>query len=161
VLAGLAALVPFADDLTHPEAATHELAEVDAASDHVASGPSIGQVEALLAGQALQDLGQLVGRRFRVGEIVCEGDERCEPCKHVASLTSPHVLRYLAHSGLRATILEGGVIHVGDEVELIDEEVEEDGVLSTAHSAFGTSAEGGGIMEITQGSTAVRTRRLS
>ncbi len=66
------------------------------------------------------ELGQLVGRRFRVGDVVCEGWRRCEPCEHLASLTSPLVLRGLVHTGLRASILESGTIRVGDTVELID-----------------------------------------
>jgi MOSC domain-containing protein YiiM len=66
------------------------------------------------------DLGQLVGRRFRVGEVVCEGEERCEPCQHLASLTGPPVLRGLVHTGLRASIVESGTIHVGDVVGAID-----------------------------------------
>jgi MOSC domain-containing protein YiiM len=66
------------------------------------------------------DLGQLVGRRFRVGQVVCIGEERCEPCAHLASLTDRVVLRGLVHSGLRATIAESGVIAVGDAVELVE-----------------------------------------
>jgi len=65
------------------------------------------------------DLGNFVGRRFRVGELVCEGEERCEPCNHLAKLVGTQVvLRGLLHSGLRARILKGGMIRVGDEVQL-------------------------------------------
>jgi MOSC domain-containing protein YiiM len=64
------------------------------------------------------DLGTLVGRRFRVGEVICMGEERCEPCRHLASLTEPGVLRGLVHTGLRASIVGGGKIRVGDPVEL-------------------------------------------
>jgi MOSC domain-containing protein YiiM len=65
------------------------------------------------------DLGDFVGRRFQVGELVCEGEERCEPCNHLAKLVGTQVvLRGLLHSGLRARILKGGMIRVGDEVQL-------------------------------------------
>jgi MOSC domain-containing protein YiiM len=67
------------------------------------------------------DLGLLVGRRFRVGEVVCEGRERCHPCVHLASMTIPQVLRNLFETGLRATILQGGTVRVGDTIELIEE----------------------------------------
>jgi MOSC domain-containing protein YiiM len=66
------------------------------------------------------DLGELVGRRFRVGEAVCEGEERCEPCLHLTKVTGePGVLRGLVHSGLRAAIVESGTIRVGDPVEAL------------------------------------------
>ncbi|MDX6667574.1 MAG: hypothetical protein QOK04_954 [Solirubrobacteraceae bacterium] len=66
------------------------------------------------------DLGTLIGRRFRVGEVVCEGEERCEPCRHLAELTEPDVLRGLVHTGLSAAIVEGGTIRVGDAIEPLD-----------------------------------------
>ncbi|MEO8688336.1 MAG: MOSC domain-containing protein [Solirubrobacteraceae bacterium] len=63
------------------------------------------------------DLNALVGRRFRVGEVVCEGQRLCEPCAHLTRLTEPRLLRALVHrGGLRADIVSGGVIRVGDEI---------------------------------------------
>jgi MOSC domain-containing protein YiiM len=65
------------------------------------------------------DLGDFIGRRFRVGELECEGEERCEPCNHLAKLVdSQVVLRGLLHTGLRARIVSGGTIRVGDQVAL-------------------------------------------
>jgi MOSC domain-containing protein YiiM len=62
-------------------------------------------------------LNDLVGRRFRVGEVECVGEEWCEPCSHLEGLTRPGVLRGLVHrGGLRADIVRGGRIAVGDEV---------------------------------------------
>jgi MOSC domain-containing protein YiiM len=64
------------------------------------------------------DLNALEGKRFRVGAIECEGIELCEPCNHLKGLTQPGVLRGLVHrGGLRAAILAGGEIAVGDLVE--------------------------------------------
>lgn len=63
------------------------------------------------------DLNALVGKRFRVGEVECEGVELCEPCAHLASLTHPGVLRGMVHrAGLNADILTDGKIAVGDPV---------------------------------------------
>ena len=63
------------------------------------------------------DLNELVGRRFRVGPLECEGTELCEPCTHLEGLTQPGVLKGLVHrGGLRAQILNGGEIAVGDPV---------------------------------------------
>ncbi len=65
------------------------------------------------------DLGDFIGRRFLVGDVECEGEERCEPCNHLAGLVrTPVVLRGLLHSGLRASIITGGTIRVGDSVQL-------------------------------------------
>jgi MOSC domain-containing protein YiiM len=63
------------------------------------------------------DLNALVGKRFRVGAVECEGVELCEPCSHLASLTHPGVLRGMLHrAGLNADILTDGQIAVGDAV---------------------------------------------
>jgi MOSC domain-containing protein YiiM len=63
------------------------------------------------------DLNGLVGRRFTVGEVECEGIELCEPCNHLAKLTERGVLRGLVHrGGLRADIVSGGEIATGDAV---------------------------------------------
>jgi MOSC domain-containing protein YiiM len=62
-------------------------------------------------------LNDLVGTRFRVGEVECVGEEWCEPCSHLEGLTRPGVLRGLVHrGGLRADIVRDGRIAVGDEV---------------------------------------------
>ena len=64
-------------------------------------------------------LNELLGRRFRVGEILCEGTRLCEPCQHLVDLTGKPLLRALVHrGGLRADILEDGEIRVGDRISL-------------------------------------------
>ena len=63
------------------------------------------------------DLNALVGRRFRVGEVECEGQRLCEPCAHLQRLTDPGLLRALVHrGGLRADVLSNGEIRLGDAV---------------------------------------------
>jgi MOSC domain-containing protein YiiM len=62
-------------------------------------------------------LNDLVGKRFTVGAVECVGQELCEPCNHLQSLTRPGVLRGLVHrGGLRADIVRGGRIAIGDRV---------------------------------------------
>jgi MOSC domain-containing protein YiiM len=62
-------------------------------------------------------LNDLVGKRFRVGEVECFGVELCEPCLHLQSMTRPGIIKELAHrAGINADILTDGVIRVGDEV---------------------------------------------
>nr|UXE45587.1 hypothetical protein Hi04_10k_c4998_00030 [uncultured bacterium] len=65
-------------------------------------------------GVALNDL---VGREFAVGATRLEGIRLCEPCNHLQKLTRPGVLKGLVHrGGLRARIVQGGPIRVGDPV---------------------------------------------
>jgi MOSC domain-containing protein YiiM len=62
-------------------------------------------------------LNALVGRRFRIGAVVCEGTRLCEPCQYLTDLLGRPVLGPLVHrAGLRARILSEGEIAVGDEV---------------------------------------------
>jgi len=59
----------------------------------------------------------LVGKRFRVGDVECYGVELCEPCTHLESMTRPGIINDLVHrAGLNADILTDGRIFVGDEV---------------------------------------------
>jgi MOSC domain-containing protein YiiM len=77
--------------------------------------PAESRRQVLTRGIRLNDL---VGRRFRVGEVECVGEEWCEPCSHLAGLTRPGVLRGLVHrGGLRADVVRGGRIALGDDVE--------------------------------------------
>jgi len=63
-------------------------------------------------------LNDLVGKRFRVGEVECFGSHLCEPCAHLQEMTRPGILKELAHrAGINADIVVGGVIRVGDEIE--------------------------------------------
>jgi MOSC domain-containing protein YiiM len=69
-------------------------------------------------------LNELVGKRFRVGEVECVGVELCEPCTHLQKLTRPGVLRGLVHrGGLRANVTGSGTIAVGDELAEVETRV--------------------------------------
>jgi MOSC domain-containing protein YiiM len=67
-------------------------------------------------------LGELIGRRFRIGDAVeCVGVKPCDPCGHLERLTRPGVKRGLENrGGLRADIVVGGRISVGDRIEPLD-----------------------------------------
>ena len=65
-------------------------------------------------------LADLLGKRFRIGHVVLEGVKDCPPCEHLESLTGKPVIKPLVTSGgLRARIVEGGVIRVGDAIDLV------------------------------------------
>lgn len=64
-------------------------------------------------------LNHLVGREFLVGGVRLRGVRLCEPCSHLEGLTRRGVLAGLIHrGGLRAQILKGGDIRVGDTIAL-------------------------------------------
>jgi len=98
-------------------------------------GVKPGQALTLIEAEALEDvnltgaqsrrqvvvrgvrLNQLVGRRFRVGNVECLGVELCEPCLHLQQMTRPGIIKELIHrGGLNADILTDGQISVGDPV---------------------------------------------
>jgi MOSC domain len=97
------------------------LVEAEALKELSAKGVELALIEArrnlVVRGIALDDL---IGRRFRVGEVECFGQRRCEPCAHLERLTRPGVLRGLVHrGGLRADVLSSGRIRVGDRIEAL------------------------------------------
>jgi MOSC domain-containing protein YiiM len=62
-------------------------------------------------------LNDLVGREFCLGEVRLRGLKLCPPCTHLAGLTTRAVLSGLKdRGGLRAQILNEGVIRVGDPI---------------------------------------------
>ncbi len=78
-------------------------------------GPGEARRNVVTRGVALN---HLVGQDFRVGEVVLRGVRLCEPCSHLAGLTHEKVLPGLVHrGGLRAQIIEEGVIRVADVIE--------------------------------------------
>jgi MOSC domain-containing protein YiiM len=63
-------------------------------------------------------LNELRGKRFRVGQALFEGLELCEPCSLFARRTHREVVKFFAgKGGLRAGILSGGEIRVGQSIE--------------------------------------------
>jgi MOSC domain-containing protein YiiM len=102
-------------------------------------GAAPGRALTLIEAEALEDVGltgaqsrrqvvvrgvrlnDLVGRRFRVGEVECMGVQLCEPCLHLQEMTRPGIIKELVHrGGLTADILNDGRISVGDPI-LVDE----------------------------------------
>jgi len=64
-------------------------------------------------------LNDLVGKRFRIGNVLIEGIRLCPPCTHLDQVTGKELLKPLAdRGGLRANVLSDGVIRVGDAITI-------------------------------------------
>jgi MOSC domain-containing protein YiiM len=63
-------------------------------------------------------LNDLVGREFSVGGVRCRGVELCEPCLHLQQMLGrTNTIKAMVHrGGLRADILDGGTLSVGDPI---------------------------------------------
>jgi len=65
------------------------------------------------------DLDALVGVCFSVGEVELRGERLCEPCGYLDTVTGQRAkLALQGRGGLRATVLRGGRLRVGDRVEV-------------------------------------------
>ena len=61
----------------------------------------------------------LLGQRFTVGDVLLEGVKDCPPCEHLQQLTGKALLQpLLERGGLRARVVVGGTLRVGDAIAL-------------------------------------------
>jgi MOSC domain-containing protein YiiM len=91
------------------------LIEAEVLEDVGLSGPQ-SRRQVVTRGVRLNDL---IGKRFFVGEVECEGVEICEPCLHLQKLTRPGIIDDLLHrGGLNADVVSSGTIAVGDTVTI-------------------------------------------
>ena len=95
-----------------------EIEEVERFNAHSGAGLRPDNLRRNLVTRGI-GLNDLVGRQFAIGSVVFEGIRLCEPCSYLAGKTRPDVLQGLVHkAGLRAAIVEGGTIRVGDPVHV-------------------------------------------
>jgi len=65
-------------------------------------------------------LAELVGRRFRLGTALLRGARLAAPCRYLERRVAPGTYDAMkGRGGLRADVLEGGLIRVGDALELV------------------------------------------
>jgi MOSC domain-containing protein YiiM len=69
-------------------------------------------------------LADLISKRFQIGEVVLFGFEDCAPCGYLEKMTLPGIKQALhKRGGLRAVVVSGGVINVGDVVQPAPREI--------------------------------------
>jgi hypothetical protein len=67
-------------------------------------------------------LNHLVGKMFRVGEVLLRGVRLCEPCGYLDKITGKEGKKSLLHrGGLRAQILQGGTLHARDMITKVED----------------------------------------
>lgn len=84
------------------------------AATNLAMTPAMPRRNIVTEGVRLNDL---VGKRFRIGEATFEGLDLCEPCGKFARSTHREALKFFVKKGgLRARIVNGGLVRVGDPI---------------------------------------------
>lgn len=65
------------------------------------------------------ELDTLIGATFQLGGVTLLGVRRCDPCRYIERFTRSGAMRELAErGGLRAHILSGGRVRVGDRIRV-------------------------------------------
>ena len=91
---------------------------IAALSGHAAIAPATLRRNLVVSGIPLL---ALKGNRFRIGEVLLEGTDSCDPCPRVEDAHGSggyNARRGMA--GLCARILEGGTLRIGDAVEWVE-----------------------------------------
>jgi len=80
--------------------------------------PGASRRQVVVRGIALNDT---VGRRLRIGPLVVEVDELCDPCPNMeAKIGAGAQAAMRARGGVCGRVLEGGILRPGDPVALGD-----------------------------------------
>lgn len=93
------------------------LPAIAALAGHAAVAPALLRRNLVVSGIALV---ALKGNRFRIGEVLLEGTDSCDPCSRMeAALGTGGYNAMRGMGGLCARILEGGRLRLGDRVEWV------------------------------------------
>ncbi len=91
---------------------------IAALSGHASVPPALLRRNVVVAGLPLQ---ALKGRRFRLGDVVLEGTDDCDPCARMEAALGPGgYTAMLGHGGLCARVISGGRFAVGDLLQPLE-----------------------------------------
>ena len=92
---------------------------IAALSGHPSVPPALLRRNVVVSGLPLVALKE---RRFRIGDVVLEGTDECDPCSNMEKALGPGGFNAMrGHGGLCARIIEGGVFRIGDAVVAVQE----------------------------------------
>lgn len=95
--------------VTFFDQAVHQAVREKFASDHP---PETYRRNVLLGGA---DLNELIGKRFRLGEVEFEGVQECAPCYWMDQAVAPGTEEFLkGQGGLRTRVLSNGTLRLGE-----------------------------------------------
>jgi MOSC domain-containing protein YiiM len=87
---------------------------IAALSGHAAVLPGLLRRNVVVSGLPLVALKE---RRFRIGDVILEGTDECDPCSNMEKALGPGGFNAMrGHGGLCARIIEGGSLRLGDAV---------------------------------------------
>lgn len=66
------------------------------------------------------ELNATVGKRMKIGPLLIEIHDRCDPCKNMETMIAPGAWWAMKErGGVCGRVIEGGVLRVGDEVTVL------------------------------------------
>jgi MOSC domain-containing protein YiiM len=98
---------------------SEHLPAIAALSGHASVDPGILRRNVVVSGIPLI---ALKGRRFRIGDVLLEGTDSCDPCSRMEAALGPGGYNAMrGHGGLCARILTGGQLRIGYIVQALPE----------------------------------------
>ncbi|MBU3625530.1 sulfurase [Polynucleobacter sp. JS-Safj-400b-B2] len=75
----------------------------------------------VLTNISAQDLNDLVGKQFQIGDALFEGTELCNPCKRPAKLLGRKIFMQVFENkgGIRAKVIQSGVLNIGAKLVVL------------------------------------------
>ncbi len=94
---------------------SEHLPAIAALAGHASVNPQLLRRNLVVSGIPLI---ALKGRRFRIGDVLLEGTDSCDPCSRMEAALGPGGYNAMrGHGGLCARIVEGGTIRIGDALQ--------------------------------------------